>query len=449
MNAMFYGCNRLETIYAGKGWNTDSVVNSDRMFYGCTSLVGEQGTKYDENHVDADYAHIDEGPTNPGYLSRKRIAYALLSTDETKLTFYYDDERSIRQGTSYLLMEANNHGWSEHAGSVTQVLIDSTFVAARPTSTNSWFLNMDKIDSIAGIEFLNTSAVTDMRRMFAGCVSLDSLDLSTFDTSHVTNMWAMFSGCDCLTILNVSRFNTSHVTNLARMFSGCRSLTSLDLSGFNTDSAKDMAGMFAGCKSLTALDLSRFNTRNVKYMSWLFSGCTALSSLNLNAFNTTGVAEMEYMFSGCDSLPSLDLKGFNTANVWNMEAMFNGCKNLETIYAGQYWSTDAVIESSEMFYGCTSLVGGQGTAYDEKQVDATRARIDGGASDPGYLTGRIITLNGDVNADGEVNIADVNCIIGVIHGGPDIYEGRADVNADGEVNIADINAVIQYVISAD
>ncbi|MBR6948363.1 MAG: BspA family leucine-rich repeat surface protein, partial [Muribaculaceae bacterium] len=171
VNAMFYGCNRLETIYAGKGWNTDSVVNSDRMFYGCTSLVGEQGTKYDENHVDADYAHIDEGPTNPGYLSRKRIAYALLSADETKLTFYYDDERSIRQGTTYLLMEANNHGWSEHAGSVTQVLIDSTFVAARPTSTNSWFLNMDKIDSIAGIEFLNTSAVTDMRRMFAGCVS--------------------------------------------------------------------------------------------------------------------------------------------------------------------------------------------------------------------------------------------------------------------------------------
>jgi hypothetical protein len=54
---------------------------------------------------------------------------------------------------------------------------------------------------------------------------------------------------------------------------------------------------------------------------------------------------------------------------------------------------------------------------------------------------------GDVNADGEVNIADVNCIIGIILGKADTYGGRADVNADGEVNIADINAIIKYIIS--
>jgi len=80
-------------------------------------------------------------------------------------------------------------------------------------------------------------------------------------------------------------------------------------------------------------------------------------------------------------------------------------------------------------------------------VDVARAHIDGGPENPGYFTGKIDTLiDGDVNADGEVNIADVNCILSVILGDPDIYGGRADVNADGEVNIADVNTVIGVVL---
>ena len=53
---------------------------------------------------------------------------------------------------------------------------------------------------------------------------------------------------------------------------------------------------------------------------------------------------------------------------------------------------------------------------------------------------------GDVNGDGEVNIADVNCVISVIQGGEDIYEGRADVNKDGEVNIGDVNVIISIIL---
>ena len=101
-----------------------------------------------------------------------------------------------------------------------------------------------------------------------------------------------------------------------------------------------------------------------------------------------------------------------------------------------------------MFLDCISIVGGQGTTYDENHVDAARAHIDGGPDNPGYFTGSgdIDVPHGDVNGDGEVNITDVNCIISVILGGLDIYEGRADVDADGEVIIADINAVIRIIL---
>ena len=52
---------------------------------------------------------------------------------------------------------------------------------------------------------------------------------------------------------------------------------------------------------------------------------------------------------------------------------------------------------------------------------------------------------GDVNGDGEVNIADINAVIAVILSNGD--KGAADVNGDGEVNIADINALINLILS--
>ena len=49
------------------------VANSSlEMFKGCTSLKGGQGTTYNANHVDKAYAHIDGGPSNPGYFTYKK-----------------------------------------------------------------------------------------------------------------------------------------------------------------------------------------------------------------------------------------------------------------------------------------------------------------------------------------------------------------------------------------
>ena len=57
------------------------------------------------------------------------------------------------------------------------------------------------------------------------------------------------------------------------------------------------------------------------------------------------------------------------------------------------------------------------------------------------------TVRGDVNGDGEVNIADVNAVIGVILSDAATATALDDVNGDGEVNIADVNAVIDMILS--
>ena len=62
-------------------------------------------------------------------------------------------------------------------------------------------------------------------------------------------------------------------------------------------------------------------------------------------------------------------------------------------------------------------------------------------------SGGDVPVMGDVNGDGVVDIADVNCCINVILGSEPAskYEGRADVNGDGTVDIADVNAIINII----
>ena len=85
-----------------------------------------------------------------------------------------------------------------------------------------------------------------------------------------------------------------------------------------------------------------------------------------------------------------------------------------------------------------------------------RYRIACIASAPlaGYLDDFTIYLSdkglvGDVNGDGEINVADVNLVIGILldagmHGDA---LSRADVNEDGEINIADVNTLVGMILS--
>lgn len=72
------------------------------------------------------------------------------------------------------------------------------------------------------------------------------------------------------------------------------------------------------------------------------------------------------------------------------------------------------------------------------------AHIDGGSSNPGYLSS---LRSGDVNIDGVVNVADVTELIRIVlHRGSYSYE-IADVNGDGTLNVADVTALIQMVLN--
>ena len=73
MIGMFENCNKLTKIYVEEKWSTSAVESSIDMFRNCSRIKGELGTTFDENHVDASYARIDGGSSNPGYFSVKGV----------------------------------------------------------------------------------------------------------------------------------------------------------------------------------------------------------------------------------------------------------------------------------------------------------------------------------------------------------------------------------------
>ncbi len=360
--------------------------------------------------------------------------YAVLSENNTVLTFYYDEKKNERNGMGVGPFElvyvdgqpTANSDWFSQREKITEVVFDESFANVTTlTSTALWFYKCEKLTKISGIHYLYTANVTDMNHMFGGCrllTDLDlsnfntanvknmngmfseagftNLDLSSFDTSNVTDMYGLFWGTTGLKNVDLSSFNTSSVTTMRGMFNYCWNLSNIDLSNFDTSSATDIAVMFADCSSLTSLDLSNFKTDNVEEMTYMFYGCSHLSNVDLSSFNTGNVTYMINMFEGCTSLTTLDLSSFNTAKLKYVSQMFKGCSALNTIYVGSEWTANNIETSNEMFSGCTNLVGGQGTHYDANHIDHSYAHIDGGPSNPGYFTAKdapVIDATFDIN----------------------------------------------------
>ena len=240
---------------------------------------------------------------------------------------------------------------------IKSVVFDKSFNTYALTSLKGFFSGCSNLETISGLDYLNTKNVTDMSYMFYDCIKLPSLNLSKFNTANVTDMSYMFSGCQKLPSLDLSKFNTAIVTNMSNMFDDCNKLSSLTLSeSFNTVNVTNMAEMFKNCRELSSLDISKFNTVKVKSMSSMFYGCNKLSSLTLSeSFNTAEVTNMSYMFLGCNQLSSLTFsESFNTAKVTNMSYMFYHCINLPSLNLSKF-NTAKVKDMSYMFYECNKL----------------------------------------------------------------------------------------------
>ncbi len=368
MENMFSFCTALTTIQVSNKFVTTSVTNSDYMFGDCTSLVGAVAYD-DDNDNDASMANW-----TTGYLTLLERPYVRFA--DNIMTFYYGADYQVGD---YGLEQGNKgSSWAQDAvvQTVTRVVIDPSFAQARPTLCNSWFYNMENLKSIEGMQYLNTSEVTEMMYMFANCSSLTSIDLSHFDTGNVTNFLAMFGDCSSLASLDLSSFNTSKVKNMEDMFLNSESLTTILVSNkFVTTSVTNSGYMFKGCTSLVGAVAYNENDADASMANWTMGYLTL--NVGTNGNDVLGAVGNPLTIA---SLPIADDKAFSLSenckaqqasysrdmsNMWgtlclpfsiDTEAEGNTCK----FYTLQHVGTDCVtlsqIESGVIAAGTPVMI---------------------------------------------------------------------------------------------
>ena len=290
-----------------------------------------------------------------------------------------------------------------------------------------------------GVTTVGTSALE-------GCTALTTVTMPAAMSSLGARA---FYGCTALTGLAVP----SGIERLENdLFNGCASLTGVSLPDGLTSIGN---AVFNGCSSLTAIAIPEGVTT---IGANALKGCSRLAAASLP---TTLTAIGEGAFHSCSSLAAVTIPD----GVRAVEGQtFYRCSRLRELTLGKQLETIAL----KAFDGCAGLAAitcrgsvppavANPDCFVRSIYSTARLMVPASALALYKRTGiwpwftNMVGINvdfpyGDVNEDGEVNIADVNAIIDAILTGE---RGTAhDVNGDGEVNIADVNAVIDMIMLA-
>ena len=223
----------------------------------------------------SDYVYVAESDATNTTLTFKKFTPDNWGSLDLSRMAIVNNERTVKE------MCTNNYS------SIKNIIFDESFKTYAPTSLKDFFISCNALETISGLEYLNTANVENMSSMFYDCSALKSLDLTNFNTANVTYMYGMFDGCSALESLNLTNFNTAEVTNMSYMFKGCSALTSLDLTNFNTAKVEYMSNMFEGCSALTTIYVSdKFVTSQVTYSDDMFNGCKSLKGFIEHINNT-------------------------------------------------------------------------------------------------------------------------------------------------------------------
>lgn len=215
--------------------------------------------------------------------------YVVFDSDAKTMTFKYGEQPTIDNVKCFTLNSKTYvPNWSnkdELKKNVTTVVFDKSFAAASPTTCKSWFNGFLQLTEIKGIKNLNTSNVSDMAYMFAGCSNLKSVDLTYMNLQNVEDMSYMFYYCLALNTVYLKGLNTYNVKYMNSMFEFCTSLGYLDLSSFNTQNVQNVQKMFFQCRSLKAIYASPMFVVNITKPTSkadMFSGCFKLAGESMS-----------------------------------------------------------------------------------------------------------------------------------------------------------------------
>ena len=138
--------------------------------------------------------------------------------------------------------------WESSLNSAEKVVFDESFKTVKPQTLSGWFYHATNLTTIEGLEYLNTSEVTDMSDMFCNCYFLTAIDVSLFDTRNVAKMEYMFSNTS-LREVDLRSFDVSKVISMSSMFQNCEQLSTIYCND-DWSNVESTSSMFENCQSL-------------------------------------------------------------------------------------------------------------------------------------------------------------------------------------------------------
>lgn len=296
------------------------------------------------------------------YIKLTDIHSKTYSANEFKIEYEWQEQGNLAAVTATFQTEA-----------IIKKIATNTAIIERDYFNNQYFHNVVNNISTKSITFAYPYSVDTDNLNYVGYVD---------ENAHI-EVWK--DADENYYIINPTNIDI-YFRDCNMLFYDYRNMKSLKWSQVcKTDNVSSTFEMFCMCRDLENLDLSSFNTENVTSMEGMFSSCLWLQNFDLRNFNTKNVTNMRNMFSACRSVANLDLSNFNTENVTNMFGMFELCESLTTIISRTFTQHDNLI-SERMFNFCRLLTGGNGTTYNQANITAVYARVDGENNLPGYFT---------------------------------------------------------------
>ena len=281
---------------------------------------------------------------------------------------------------------------------------------------------------------------------FSGCRNMTSV---TMPNTVLTIGNLAFSSCHGLTSVTIPSSVISIDTN---PFVNCDSLTRIVVESGNPtyDSRNNCNAVIETASNTLIAACKRTVIPNtVTTIGYgAFFECVGPSSVIIPN-SVTSIAEEAFMY--CEATSVTIPNSVTSIGGW----AFCGCYDLTDVYC---YITDLsnVSVGYNSFYKFFTL---DPADYSERTLHVLRGMADAYRADENWYHyfGQIVEdiipdyVTGDVNGDGEVNIADLNALTDIILGGEadDDTLDRADVNDDGEINIADINTLIDIILGGN
>ena len=190
--------------------------------------------------------------------------------------------------------------------------------------------------------------------------------------------------------LDLQAFTWEKPEDLSGQFANMTNLESITFSSdTNINETKNATSMFEGDTNLTTITMNKTGGFNsITNATKMFKDCSNLKSISLTGnMVMENATTTESMFEGCTSLEMVDLGTIPLDKIRNAKNMFKGCSSLKTIKIGtNVMSPSSFFDGTDMFDGCSNLVGGGGFHWAAGNTGREFAKVDCGGLFPGYFT---------------------------------------------------------------